>query len=114
MVPYGFIASATDVDTFPIQHFTFSLVDPPVGASIDPTTGAFSWTPTAAQGPGTYQFFVRVSDGFANTDAPITITVKDVNTAPSLSGVPVTATIDELVAYGFTASATDVDVPAQP
>ena len=28
----------------------------------------FSWTPTEAQGPGSYPFTVRVSDGVTNTD----------------------------------------------
>jgi hypothetical protein len=44
------------------------------GATIDGTTGAFSWTPTEAQGPGSYPFTVRVSDGVTNTDAAITLT----------------------------------------
>jgi hypothetical protein len=34
----------------PAQTLTFSLVGAPTGATIDGTTGAFSWTPTEAQG----------------------------------------------------------------
>jgi hypothetical protein len=71
--PYTFTATATDSD-LPAQTLTFSLVGAPTGATIDGTTGAFSWTPTEAQGPGSYPFTVRVSDGTANTDAAITLT----------------------------------------
>src|SRR5678816_1422334 len=112
LAPYTFTASATDAD-LPAQALTFSLVGAPTGASINPTTGAFSWTPTEAQGPGSYPFAVRVSDGVANTDAPITIDVTESNVAPAISGVPATATVPELAPYTFTASATDADLPAQ-
>src|SRR5262249_8430860 len=50
---------------------------------IDASTGVFTWTPSEAQGPGVYTFKVRVSDGTANTDADITITVNEVNLAPA-------------------------------
>jgi len=79
-VAYSFTASATDGDV-PTQTLTFSLVGGPAGASIDGSTGVFSWTPSEAQGPGTFPFSVRVSDGVANTDAAITITVQDVTIA---------------------------------
>src|SRR5262249_61867673 len=45
--------------------------------------------------------------------AAITITVKEVNVAPTISGVPSAATIDELSTLTFTATATDPDIPAQ-
>src|SRR5262249_39796944 len=97
----------------PAQALTFSLVGAPAGAGIDASTGVFSWTPTEAQGPGAYPFSVRVSDGIANTDAAITLTVHEVNVAPGRSGGPATAAILEQAAYGFAATATDADVPAQ-
>ncbi|MEO7673703.1 MAG: Ig-like domain-containing protein [Pyrinomonadaceae bacterium] len=112
MVAYGFTAGATDVD-LPAQTLTFSLVGAPSGASINPSTGAFSWTPSETQGPGNYLFSVRVSDGSANTDASVNITVNEVNVAPQIANVPASATIDELVLYSFTATASDADVPAQ-
>jgi hypothetical protein len=71
-------------------------VSAPTGASIDGSTGAFTWTPTEAQGPGSYPFTVRVSDGVANTDAAITLTVTEVNAAPAIANVPASATIPEL------------------
>jgi hypothetical protein len=112
LAAYTFTAGATDSD-LPAQTLVFSLVGGPAGASIDGTTGAFTWTPTEAQGPGSYPFSVRVSDGVANTDSVITVNVTEVNAAPALSGVPATASIPELAAYTFTATATDSDLPAQ-
>ena len=34
----------------------------PVGAAINPFTGVFSWTPTAAQAGGTYVIAITVTD----------------------------------------------------
>ncbi|MES2793740.1 MAG: tandem-95 repeat protein [Planctomycetota bacterium] len=111
-VAYTFTAQATDVD-LPSQTLTFSLNGAPAGASIDGSTGVFTWTPTEAQGPDSYTFDVVVSDGLLTSTQSITLTVSEVNVAPVLSGVPASATIDEEVAYSFTASATDADLPGQ-
>ena len=110
---YTFDADATDADV-PVQSLTFSLVGGPTGASMTATNGVFSWTPTEAQGPGDYTFTVRVGDGVANTDQTVVLHVTDFNVAPLMTGVPVSATTPELVAYMFDADATDADLPAQP
>jgi hypothetical protein len=89
------------------------LVGAPTGAGINATSGVFSWTPSEAQGPGDYAFTVRVGDGVANTDRPVTLRVTEVNAAPVLSNVPSSATIPELQPYTFDADATDGDIPAQ-
>ena len=110
-----FTTAATD-DDVPANDLTFSLAGAPAGASINSTTGAFSWTPTEAQGPGTYSFSVKVTDngaGLLSDDELITVTVNEVNVAPTLTNVPSTATIDELDPYSFDANATDTDLPAQ-
>jgi hypothetical protein len=54
--------SATDAD-IPSNTLTYSL-DPgaPVGASIDPNTGVFTWTPSTNQAPSTNTVTVRVID----------------------------------------------------
>src|SRR5262249_33524615 len=70
---------------------TFSL-DPgaPAGASIDPTTGVFSWTPSEGQGPGDYPVTVRVTDnGSPSLDdtETILITVGEANVAPVLAAI---------------------------
>ena len=112
MVAYSFTATATDSD-IPAQTLTFSLgLTAPTGAAIDPVTGVFTWTPTEAQGPGVYTFDVIVSDGSLTDTQSITITVDEVNVAPVLTDVPATVTIPEMVAYSFTATATDEDLPA--
>src|SRR5439155_1436839 len=68
----SFTATATDQD-LPPPTLTFSLLSlhdalpiftsctVPTGASIT-AGGSFSWTPTESQGPGTYRFFVKVTD----------------------------------------------------
>ena len=49
-----FTASATD-DGLPANTLTYSLIGAPVGASINPGTGVFTWTPAENQGPGQFQ-----------------------------------------------------------
>jgi N-acetylmuramoyl-L-alanine amidase len=45
------------------NQLTYSLLAGPNGATIDPNTGAISWTPTAAQVGINHPFTVQVSDG---------------------------------------------------
>ena len=82
--PLTFTATATDAD-LPANTLTFSLADGvsgavPAGAGIT-ATGGFSWTPSEAQGPGTYVFDVVVSDNGApglSDSETITVTVSGV------------------------------------
>ena len=53
-----FIASATDAD-LPWQTLSYSLIDAPSGASIESSTGQFSWTPSA---PTTNLLGIMVTD----------------------------------------------------
>ncbi len=110
-----FTATATDVDV-PAQTLTFSLdAGTPAGASIDPSTGVFSWTPTAAQ-IGSYSVTVRVTDNGSpalSASQTILITVSAApNTAPTL-GIPGNQTVTATSNLTFTATASDADVPAQ-
>jgi endonuclease G len=58
----SFTASGSDID-LPPQTLTYSLTGVvPSGATINPATGAFSWTPTAAQGGHIYTLTLRVTD----------------------------------------------------
>ena len=88
LAEYAFTASASDSD-IPAQTLTFSLADfdasntVPSGATIGSSTGVFRWTPTEAQGPGSYKFNVSVSDGASSTTQPIVLTVTEVNSAPT-------------------------------
>jgi hypothetical protein len=82
-IPWGnllvFTASATDSD-LPSQTLTFSLIGAPSGASINPGTGVFEWTPDETQNNQSYSFTVRVTDNGINPDnlydeEEITVTV---------------------------------------
>ncbi|HIW31673.1 MAG TPA: tandem-95 repeat protein, partial [Candidatus Paenibacillus intestinavium] len=105
-----FTASATDTD-LPANTLTYSLVGEPTGASINATTGMFTWTPTEAQGPRSYTFSVRVSDGALTDEEQITVTVDEVNVAPILAAIG-NKTVNEETLLTFTATATDFDMPA--
>ncbi len=106
----SFTATATDAD-IPANTLTFSLVGAPAGAAIAGSTGVFSWTPTEAQGPGTYNFTVRVSDGALTHDRAVAVTVNEVNAAPVLGTIQAQM-VDAGNLLTFTASATDSDLPA--
>jgi hypothetical protein len=114
MVAYGFTATATDPSDAPANNLSFSLVGEPTGAAIDPATGAFTWTPTEAQGPGDHTFTVKVTDDGTpaiSDEQSITITVNEVNVAPVLGTVG-NQTGNWGNNIGFTATASDSDLPA--
>jgi hypothetical protein len=61
----SFTATATDAD-FPTNTLSFSLVNPPAGASIVPGSGLFSWRLPATLADTTNLLAIRVTDD----DAP--------------------------------------------
>ena len=97
------------------KSITWSLsVDAPSGASIDPGTGQFTWTPSEEQGPGVYTFFVRATDSGAppRTAAErIRVTVEERNRTPVIDPI-LAASISEGSPYSFQVVASDPDVPA--
>jgi hypothetical protein len=106
--------AATDPDAG-AHVLTFSL-EPgaPEGMSIT-STGVITWTPTEAQGPGTYAVTVRVTDDGApalSATTTFSVFVVEVNTPPELATIA-----DRTVGVGqsvsFSIAATDVDVPLQ-
>src|SRR5216117_398844 len=112
----AFTVTATDADV-PAQTIVWSLTlgtPAATGATIGASTGAFSWTPTEAQGPGVYPVTITATDNGvppASGTAAITITVSEVNLAPVLAAIGnKTVTVNTLLS--FTADATDADVPA--
>ena len=109
-----FTVSASD-DDLPAQTLTYSMTGAPTGATLDGSTGAFSWTPTEAQSPSETQVtFVVTDDGDPALSAQetITITVTNTNKAPVLSPIGNKSTAEE-TALTFTVSASDDDLPAQ-
>jgi hypothetical protein len=106
-------AAATDAD-LPANQLVFSLdAGAPFGARIDPATGAFSWTPTEAQGPATNRITIRVTDNAsppASAAQSFTVIVREVNFAPVLAPVA-----DQVIAEGSALrvafQATDTDFP---
>ena len=103
-----FVARATDED-LPSDTLTYGLEDPPAGASMDPATGAFTWTPTEDQN-GIHTITVTVSDGNGGTDSQdVQVTVNEVNMPPTLDVIPA-QTIDELAMLTFTVNASDDDL----
>lgn len=93
---------------------TYSLSNAPAGATINPSTGVFAWTPDETQGPGIYAVTVRVTDNNlppASDAKTFQITVTESNQPPVLAAIS-----DRLVhagtLVGFTNAATDADVPA--
>jgi hypothetical protein len=113
LVALTFNASATDPDAG--QTVTFSLTgNVPPGAAITPA-GAFSWTPTEPQGPGSYTFTVVATDNglpAATDEETITVTIDEVNLSPSLTPVgPQTVLVGQPLALSLVGS--DPDLPAQ-
>ena len=92
---------------------TYSLSNAPAGATINPTNGVFTWSPTEAQGPGIYNITVRVTDNNlppASDAKTFQVTVNETNQAPVLVAIT-----NRIVHAGtlvlFTNVATDADMP---
>jgi hypothetical protein len=93
----------------------FSLPWAPPGASIDPETGVFTWTPSECQGPGVYRIPIYVVDycnDEANDMTVVTVAVNEVNERPILRpadlSLRIGQTLQEKLCY------LDVDCPANP
>ena len=73
------------------MRLTYSLdTGAPTGATINATTGVFTWTPTESQGGSSYNVTVRVTDNGSpalNDFETISITVNEVNVAPVLAAI---------------------------
>ncbi len=106
LVTLAFTATASDANMTPL---TFTLAAGSVG-TITPA-GAYSWTPSEAEGPGMYTATVQVSDGELSDTETIIIAVADVNVAPVLGAIG-NQVVDALATLVFTATATDADLPA--
>ena len=89
------------------QTFTLSALALPEAATFDSTTGEFEFI-TDAQSAGTYTVTIRAEDNTgAFTDTSATITVNDVNIAPSFTSVLGDTSVTENTALEFMFEASD-------
>lgn len=108
-------ATATDADV-PANTLTFSIASGAVpGMTLEPASGLFTWTPTAAQAPASYPLTLRVTDDGSPSlhhEQSFVISVMQSNHPPVLA-VPSSASGTEGAPLALVASATDPDLPAQ-
>ncbi len=104
---------ATDPDSEPSQ-LRYGATRSPLGSSLDPVTGKFTWTPNRYAGGYTFGIDVRVTDetGLSN-QRTFRISVDNLNAAPVLATID-DQTVEQNSQLTFTASATDADLPAEP
>ena len=81
----------------------------PFGATLDATTGRFSWTPGYDQ-HGDYTFDISVTDGTTTASQPVELDVLNANGAPSFESLDGLQTFTGQ-AIGFQAFAFDPDNP---
>lgn len=110
----SFNVTATDPDAGQRLQFSTSAPLPP-GASLDPATGAFAWTPGERQGGRVFEIEVRATDDGIPSQTvtrSFRVTVAERNQSPILPDPGLT-----LVNQGETLSilleGSDADVPAQ-
>jgi cyclophilin family peptidyl-prolyl cis-trans isomerase len=112
---FTFTATASDADQ-PMNNLTFSLdAGAPVGVSLDPQTGVFTWTPSEAQGPDQFTVTIRVNDNTGdntgdNDSRTFTLTVTEVDSPPVLDPIG-QQTVNVGGTVTFTATASDPDIP---
>jgi PKD repeat protein len=112
--PLSFTVSASDDAS---QTITLSAQGLPSGAVFTSSpgtgsvTGTFTWTPTEAQGPGTYSITFKATDNLgAVSTGNVSITVSEVNRPPTVN-LPGSQTVAVGTTLTFTATATDPDIP---
>ncbi|WP_129582714.1 putative Ig domain-containing protein, partial [Methanolobus psychrotolerans] len=98
----SFTISATDPED---DDVTYSANDLPVGASLDASTGEFTWTPDYNDSGVHVVDFIASSNGLIDSET-ITITVNNVDRAPILDPIG-NKEVDETELLSFTISATD-------
>jgi gliding motility-associated-like protein len=104
---YSFIPTASDIED---DVLTFSISNKPAWASFNTATGALTGTPGNADVGTTMGIVISVSDGSLSASLPVfTITVVNVNDAPTISmaGAPTSVLQGQL--YDFTPVSADID-----
>jgi len=109
----SFSITASDAD-LPANDLQFSLDAAPLGASIHPVSGVFTWSPSEGQGPSTNLVTVRVTDygePSLSSVSSFVIVVSEVNSAPVLLPIG-NKYVHANSSLHFSAAATDADIPA--
>ncbi len=108
----AFTAVATDEAI--AAPLTYSLANLPAAmasASIDPNTGAFTWTPQDSDAGEDYVFTVEVTNAQGESDTQnVNVAISTVALAPVLDSIP-NQTVNPSTEVQFTASATDPSSP---
>ena len=95
----------------PAQSIRYDLVSGPPGLVVS-ADGRLTWTPTEAQGPGSYTAVVRISDDTGlSSERSYPITVVEVNRVPVLATVS-SQSAAEGVEWSVALSGTDADLPS--
>ena len=102
---------ASDPNSQPLP-LTYSLTGKvPTGASIDPSTGLFTWTPASDQSTGPETFTVMVADNQSPPDTTSATFIVDVSNPilpPVISSIPTqSATIGTAFQFSLSAYVTD-------
>ena len=100
-----FTVTASDPDGDALSYSASNL---PSGATFDPATRAFTWTPGYDQAGSYPGVHFEVSDGSLTDSEDITITVNNVNRAPVLEAIG-NQSVDEGGTLTFTVTASDPD-----
>jgi hypothetical protein len=107
--------TASDSD-LPPQTLTYSLLNPPAWAGIDPNTGIITLSPLEADGPANATITAVVTDNGApplSATNSFTVTVNEVNRPPVLPS-QTNYIINDLSTLVVTNTATDSDIPVNP
>ncbi len=102
-------AHAIDADG---DTIAYSLTGCPAGASVNAATGAFSWATGEADGPGSHSCTIVATANGKTDQESFSITVNEVNAAPTLDAIGDMA-VDVGVAATSTTVGHDADLPTQ-
>ncbi len=108
------VATAQDAD-LPTNTLSYALTNSPAWALIDTNTGVITLKPLEADGPGTNQVTVTVTDNGApvplSATTNFTVIVNEVNVAPQFILTPASQTVLAGTTLVITNAATDSDIP---
>lgn len=92
------------------NSLTFGVSNAPSVSAFSPASGQFLWTPSEAQGPGTFNVTFSVTNGSQTLSEEVAITVNEVNQAPVVENV--TLNTNEDTGLNITLASSDADLPA--